>query len=244
MNFKAALFCLILIVAQISAAASLIEVPEHCLQKKIHPCAISSDRRTKVELTSGLVASSLVLETGAKLLIDEKEKLNLVTGEVGIIGLSTLEFRHGAVEILARGQVYLKRTDRWIQINVLDGRVEVRTANRKMEVLTSGWSQEIGPMDPLTSLVQFRVAKPFDFHPVVTRWLQIKGGNAAQVAADISQYKTLWIEAIETATAEYSGQVDRNIASDEARRKKDEAAKSLRETENRKLRELFRQKTL
>lgn len=244
MSLKAAFFCMLLLSAQIVQASSLIEVPEQCLEKKVQPCAISSDRRAKVELSSGLVPSSLVLESGAKLLIDEKNKLNLVSGEIGIVGLSNLEFRHGVVEILARGQVYLKRTDRFIQINVLDGRVEVRAENRKMEVLTSGWSQEIGPLDPLTSLVQFRVAKPIDFQPIVTRWLQIKGGSAAELAADLQQYKLLWTQAVETAATEYSGQVDRNTASIEARRKKDEAAKALRETENRKLRELFRQKTL
>jgi hypothetical protein len=222
--------------------AYALEVPEGCLRRADFPCALSSEKsRITHKLSSG---GSLVLGQGAKILLRGASQVSVVQGSMVYLGQETLQVNHGEGRVHASGEVLFTRSKDFLQVRVLDGQIEISGPGIEKEFLTSGWSQQVGVLDPLKGRLMVEVAAPFQFSQTVTQWFQIRGALSKGMAQDLLRYKNLWQNALKKASQTYSEETSSLISQAQRERAERVQAEQKAAAETQRLRDLFRERTL
>lgn len=219
-----------------------LAVPDACIERNDYPCALSSAKgRTTFQLKSG---GKLILDQGSKVLMKSVNEVSLIQGTLAYLGDQNLQLVHGVGRVQAHGEVLFSRHEQELKLSVLAGQVEISGPGVEKETLTSGWSQKIGVLDPLKGRLVVEVAAPFEFAPTVTQWFQIRGALAEGMAQELQQYKKHWQQALEQASNAYSKESSNIISQARDEREARTLARQKNAQETKRLRDLFRDRSL
>lgn len=177
----------------------------------------------------------------------ENENFNLLEGKIWLSAENAkllFELPNGKLTLTPETKLLLVRNEEGVQIQVLEGLVEMRPLGLKPEVLNfpAGYCFDIGWMN---SQGEVQVSLPRSL--ALTQWTSLfyhfyQDLSASQLKAKLEEKIGVWQHAVKTATELQSSLADRQITDAKARQQKLAQAKARKEAEDRELRALFRKK--
>lgn len=203
------------------------------------PCAVASETRTRLE-SPGL---ELVLGKGALIERRERDVVQLVKGDVLVKSEGGAVFNTPYARFRCAGPcgALFERDTESITLKALKGDwIVTRIGETREYALTAGTQIAIGEVREGAAAMDFPQSLPWE--PTVKKWAALYMGESSSFRKEVTEFRKVWREAVETATRVQEEVARRNIASHEQRLSEERRRQARREEADRELRELFRRK--
>ncbi|PIS11364.1 MAG: hypothetical protein COT73_04490 [Bdellovibrio sp. CG10_big_fil_rev_8_21_14_0_10_47_8] len=245
MNMGKLLFILTLFLA-VSATGSThsafyVDLPEGCFNKKVYPCAL--------RVPSGFLRFErghdvFQLGENSDLVFLGPKKFKLLKGRAWIQSKSDLTIEVQPEFLMSsQGEIYLEKlSSTGILIRNLDSELSISSSRLlPSEALPIGFQNWYSGMGTQGQIVR-GVIRPIDGEEFLRSWLPLAGLSVAQAKRKVSEYREQWAQAVEMASKLYQEVVDRRQASVAEKEAQVQRVRLRRQTEKKKLREIFCQK--
>ena len=227
---------------QIGEASEVLQEPKGCLKSK-GACAIKTSEHDKFVLSRGEL--TIVLDRSTALIIEASSETRLVAGTIWVKSekQATVRSEFGAVQILAKGEMWVSRTRDRMIVSAIDGDVILHPRGGAEEILVQPGNENwIGRVARQTGQAETGVPMAIPFRPHIERWARLYSGTKADFEIELRRFHGLWSEASEQAARTHKAEFDRKIASIESEKARRLEAERKAQAQNKELRALFRQR--
>jgi len=214
-----------------------IELPVQCLAHAQFPCAIQILERG--ELAWG--EQKFRAAPQSKFVLHSSEQLQLLEGQAWLLGMDGQNLKFGEIEFQMQGDVHVLRDKDRLTVTALTGLVGVSGPRGESFSIPAGFQNWYHGLSAEAEVEQ-GVVKAFDPTSFITHWLEIVGTDQSQFAEVVALYRQNQRDAVQNSAKLYKDVLQiRRIASEKS--DKEQADRRRRqEQENRKFRQMFRQK--
>ena len=224
--------------AQLKAEA--VFVPKNCWGQRL-PCAVQNESVNPLPLQL----------SGMRIHLDSKAIVKSTANNEANIARGTLFAKHEGEfkwhtpfgDIFCNAcEVLFQREEKSIEIHSLKGEISVvRKGDDGRYNLPPGFSVRLSMVasDGRADL-DFPQATPL--RPIAKVWARIYQGSPEEFRNEFKEYVTSWKSAVEAASSMHRQEVDRRLASAEDEKQREHNLRQIRQREDMKLRQLFREK--